>query len=167
MRIILFSIILIILNACSSSFEYKEADKLIEALKKDNRIYRLSIHGNTIIINGQKTSSNKSEIEVLNKSGFNYEYERDYLSSIGVSKKELNSLLKQLENTGAYSVDYMHGMAYFMMESFLDTSNGYLFSINEIEISNENNKSKFNMNDGRINVLEKVKPKWYKVDVWH
>ena len=111
MRIILFITLLTMLTSCSSSFEFKEANKLIEILENDKRIYRLTNHGNTIIINGQKTSAIKTEIEERNKSGFNYEYEMDYLNSINVSKKELKSMLKQLEKTEAYSFDYKNGKA--------------------------------------------------------
>ena len=91
----------------------------------------------------------------------------DYLNSIKVSRKELKSLLEQLKKTEAYSVDYKNGKAYFIMDSFLDSSNGYLYSIEELELTNENNKSKLQMNDGGIKILEKVKPKWYKVGAWH
>jgi len=167
MRIILFITLLTILISCSSSFEFIEADKLIEVLKKDNRIYRLANHGSTIIINGQKTSTNKTEIENRNSNGFNYVFEMDYLNSINVSKKELETLLEQLKKTEAYSVDYKNGNAYFIMDSFLDSSNGYLYSIEELELTSEDNKSKLQMNDGNIKILEKVKSKWYKVGAWH
>jgi len=167
MRIILFITLLSILTSCSTSFEFKEANKLIELLENDSRIYRLTIHGNTIIINGQKTSVIKTEIEERNKSGFNYQYEMDYLNSINVSKKELKSMLKQLKKTEAYGFDYKNGKAYFIIDSFLDSSNGYLYSIEELEITKESNKSKLQMNDGNINILEKVKPNWYKVGAWH
>jgi len=166
-KTILLFTILTSFTSCSTSFDFKAADKLVETLKGDSKIYRLTNHGNTIIINGQKTSGSKTEIEERNKSGFNYEYEMDYLNSISVSQKELKSLLKQLEKTEAYSVDYKDGKAYFIMDSFLDSSNGYLYSTEELEITDENNKSKLYMNDGNINILEKVKPNWYKVGGWH
>ena len=76
-------------------------------------------------------------------------------------------MLKQLEKTEAYSFDYKNGKAYFIMDSFLDSSNGYLYSNEALEITNESNKSELQMNGGNINIFEKVKPSWYKVGAWH
>lgn len=159
--------ILTILTSCSPSFDFYEAEKLIENMKEDNRIYSLTFQENTIIINGQKTSINKEEVAKFNETGFNYEYRADYLNSIDVSKKEFDSFLLQFKKTKAYSVDYLDNKAYFIMDSFLDGSKGYLYSIKDLRITSENSKNEIKLNDGNITIISKKGINWYEATGWH
>ena len=164
--IILISITLT-LTSCTSSFDFKEAENLIERIKKDNRIYRLTFDKDIVIINGQKVTQNKNEISNLNKKGFNYEYRTDYLESINVSENEFDSFLLQFKKTKAYSIDYLDNKAYFIMDSFLDGSKGYLYSIKDLKITNGNNKNELQLNDGNISIIEKIGINWYEATGWH
>ena len=167
MKLILPIVILLAFTSCSTRFDFKEADKLVETLRGDSRIHRLTINSNNIFINGQKKSTTTTEIEQLNKNKLNYVFELDSSNSISLSKKELESLLHQLKKTKAYSVQYLDAKAYFIMDSFLDSSNGFLYSDENLKLTTENNKSDVRLTDGNIRILEKVKPNWYKVGAWH
>tara|TARA_B100000809_G_C14831601_1_gene421258 strand:- start:120 stop:647 length:528 start_codon:yes stop_codon:yes gene_type:complete len=164
--IILISII-ISFTSCSTSFDFNEAEKLVEKLKEDNRIFSLTFHDNTTIINGQKTSNNKEEISKLNGTGFNYEYKADYLKSIDVSKKDFDSFLLQLKKTKAYSVDYRDSKAYFIMDSFLDHSTGFLYSDEDLKDPNYSNEIRISLHDGYIQNQDKIKTNWYNASGWY
>lgn len=166
-KIIILISILTTLTSCSHSFDFNEAEKLIENLKEDNRIYTLTFSKNTLIINGQKTSTNKEEILKLNGTGFNYEYKADYLKSINVSKEEFDSFLLKFKKTKAYSVDFKHNKAYFIIDSFLDNSKGYLYSIEDLKNTKENIENEILLHNGKVTVLDEVKTNWYNATGWH
>ena len=165
--IIIFISILSTLTSCSSSFDFNEAEKLIENLKEDSRIYRLTFTKDLIIINGQKISQDKDEIVNLNENGFNYVYKIDYLKSINVSEKEFDSFLHQFKKTKAYSVDYLNNKAYFIKDSFLDSSKGYLYSIKDLKRTKENKRNEILLHDGNITVTDEVGINWYEATGWH
>ena len=158
---------LLTLTSCSPSFDFNEAEKLISKMIDDNRIYRLTVFENTIIINGQKTSINKEEIAKLNETGFNYKFRPDYLRFIDVSKEEFDVFLLQFKKTKAYSVDYNDSKAYFIMDSFLDNSKGFLYSDENLKNTNTSSESRIQLHDGNIQIKDKIKPNWYDAFGWH
>jgi len=166
-NIIILISILLTFASCSTSFDFNEAEKLVSKLKEDKRIYSLTCFENTILINGQKTSTNKEEIAKFNETGFNYKYRSNYLKSINVSKEEFDSFLLQFKKTKAYSVDYKDSKAYFIMDSFLDDSKGFLYSTEGLKNNNSSSESGILLNDGNIEIQDKIKSNWYNAIGWH
>ncbi len=164
--IVIFILILSIFTSCAPSFDFYEAEKLIEYLKRDGRIYRITSDDDILMINGQKVSQDKDEIIARNKKGFNYKLKTDYLKSINVSKEDFNSFLLKFKKTKAYSVDYLDHKAYFMMDGFLDGSKGYLYSKEDLK-SKKNKDNKIVLFGGSITVKDKIGMNWYSVSVWY
>ena len=148
------------LSSCSNSFDFQEGENIVELMKKDKRIYSLTPLDHVIWINGQKTSL---------KTGPNANniYRPDFLKSIKMSQIEFDNYLDQFKKTNAYSVDFKNGKGYFIMESFLDDSQGLLYSDEDLEPTIKGTDKGIPFNEGSIYVKNKVKPYWYNAYAWH
>jgi uncharacterized radical SAM superfamily Fe-S cluster-containing enzyme len=158
---------LIFFTSCTKTFDFSEAEKVIDYLKNNNRITSLQFFNNTVIINNQKTFKKLDKIKDLNQRGFNYKQRSDYLKSLDISEEELVKILNLLKKTKAKRVDYDNNKAYFMMDSFLDSSKGYLYSIEDLEplIHSEENRTK--LFSGYVTILERELTNWFEVKFWN
>lgn len=166
-RISILILIISLLSSCNTPFDFDEAEKLIENLKKSDRINSLQYFDDTFIINNQKTSKNKDEVKVLNAEGSNYLYTSDYLKSIHLTNEEFDLILGQLKKTKAIRVNYERNKAYFMMSGFLDGSKGYLYSTEHLRNTKETNEISIQLFAAHIKILTKINSNWYQVSAWH
>ncbi|AZQ44431.1 hypothetical protein [Nonlabens ponticola] len=149
--------------SCTPSINFEKAEELTNLIESNSKIYRFSINENTTTINGKEIITNEEDIGYVKEKGLMFESKRDNLQELEMSIEDLESFFFIFENTKAYSVDFKDGKAYFIVDSFLDNSKGYLYSKEELNTD----KSSIKLNDGNIKVLDKIRPNWYKATAWH
>ena len=154
------------LASCSQTFNFGEAEKLIDLINEDGRIYSFEIMVNTLSINGCIIANN---IEKLSESeSIDYKVvNRPDLKPIDISKDTLDAMLLQFQKTNAYSIGFKDGKAYFIMNSLLDSSRGYLYSNEDLSYLENKDQTGIRLSTGYIKIRSKARTKWYNANAWH